>query len=106
MEAIKKREQNLREHLEEMCHNANNDKDSIIEKVSESEQEAAICFNGEVGDLRSRLEIERKKFGGQLDATKIAEEKIRVLNYENKLALGETETIKTEKLWDKARHSI
>jgi len=104
LEATKKREQYLREQLEEMCHNANNDKDSIMEKVSESQQEAIIYLNGEVGDLRSQLEIERKKFDAQLDIMKITEEKIQVLEDENKLAVAET--IKTEKLWKSVRQDL
>ncbi len=119
LEVTKAREQDLRNQLAAMAKDQSEsnggdgygfgsttiaNKDTIMEKLSESQQEAIIYLNREVSDLRDKLEEERKKMASHLEASKTHREKIEVLEYENKLAVEET--IKNEKLLEVTQQDL
>lgn len=95
----KNRESQLRKQLKDLCQNDDN-KDNIMESLSESQQEAIVYLNGEVNDLRTQLEQERKKSKLQLETMMTVEDKLEVLEQENKLAAEET--VVKEKLLETA----
>jgi len=94
LEATKSRERELRDQMMSMLddndtlnQNHSDSKDSIMEKLSESQQEAIIYLNSEVSDLRDQLEVESKKMVSQVESSKSEKEKNWVLEYENRLTV-------------------
>ena len=103
LERTKKSEKQLRQQLTELCQDENK-KDIIMESLSESQQEVIVYLNGEVQELRSQLENERKKWKSQVEEMKNAEERIQVLEQESKLAVEES--IAKGKLLDTTRQDL
>jgi len=99
----KNREAKLRQQLKELCR-SDDQKDNIMESLSESQQEAIVYLSGEVDELRSQIEEERKKFRMKLDSMGHVHGKLEVLEQENKLATAEA--IAKGKLLESAKQDL
>ncbi len=103
LEQSKRREAQLREQLKNLCANTGS-KNNIMESLSESQQEVIVYLNGEVNDLRNQLEQERMKSKTQLSNILSVEDKLEILEQENKLVTEDA--ISKGKLLESVRQDL
>ena len=103
LEATKKREAHLLEQMTNKCHQGD-DRDAIMESLAESQQEAIVYLSAELETLRTQVAEEQEKCILQFGAMKSTEQKMTILEHENKLAVSES--IRNEMLLEKVKQDL
>jgi hypothetical protein len=103
LQTTKKREAKLLEQMANMCHKGD-DRDAIMESLSDSQQEAIVYLTGELEVLRTQIDEERHKSRAQNDAEEKVKAMVHILEHENKLAVAET--IRNENLLEKVQQNL
>jgi hypothetical protein len=82
LDATKGRENELRQQLEKLM-NKREGSDSIMDKISDSQQEAITYLSSEIQELRLQLEQEEAKVAGYIEKSLSHQDTIQVLEEEN-----------------------
>ena len=103
LEATKKREAYLLKQMTNKCQQGD-DRDAIMESLAESQQEAIAYLSTELETLRTKVAEEQDKFRLQFDVMKITQQKMTILERENKLVVSES--IRNEMLLEMVRQDL